>query len=439
MLSALLVTYVWPPTGGVGVQRVLKLAKYLPEHGVTPAVLTVKNPSVPLVDTSLLRDVSPELEVIRARTFEPGYAAKQAAWKDAREVAPSAGLGARAKRGVMNLARQALIPDPQILWQPDAQRVLAQRLVSRRDDVVLITAPPFSMFLSAPLIRALRGTAVVLDYRDEWLTLRTQYEMLSRWGAVVGGAMEHAVLRCAHAVTVATDAFRDNLLERFRFLDPGRVRTIPNGYDPDDFALPPGDKPAPPADRFVLTYAGTVFKQNSPRGLLGALRILREKEPELSRLLAVRFIGRVVDTELDAFEGSEALGVERVGFLDKEKVTPALLASHMTLCLLDIMPGAERIYPAKIFELMVTGRPCLTLAPEGALTALARTHALGPVLPPRDEPAIAAELARLLRAWKTGRFSIEQKTVGVERYHRRVIAGEFAEVFEDAARSARGR
>jgi glycosyltransferase involved in cell wall biosynthesis len=433
MTRALLITYVWPPTGGVGVQRVLKLAKYLPEQGVTPAVLTVANPSVPLTDSSLQRDIAPGLEVLRARTFEPGYATKQAAWKEAREGAPAPGLAARVKRSAMGLARQVLVPDPQILWQPDAQRVLLQRLRTRPDDVVFITAPPFSMFLSAPLVRALGKSAVVLDYRDEWLTLRTQYEMLSRWGAVVGDTMEHAVLRCAHAVTVATEAFRESLLERFRFLDPGRVHTIPNGYDPDDFPLDPASAPEPPDDRFVITYAGTVFKQNSPRGLLGALRTLHAREPELARLLRVRFIGRIVDTELEAFEGSEALGVERVGFIDKDQVTPALSASHMTLCLLDIMPGAERIYPAKIFELMYLGRPCLTLAPPGALADLSRKHQLGPVLAPRDEPAIVDELVRALRAFRAGTFPRRAGAVGIERYHRRAIAAEFADLFRSVA------
>ncbi|MGH7272817.1 MAG: hypothetical protein ACREJ3_20495 [Polyangiaceae bacterium] len=50
VLRALLVSYCFPPAGGAGVQRVVKLAKYLPHHGVSPAVLTVKNPSVPLRD-----------------------------------------------------------------------------------------------------------------------------------------------------------------------------------------------------------------------------------------------------------------------------------------------------------------------------------------------------------------------------------------------------
>ncbi len=438
MTTALLVTYVWPPTGGVGAGRVLKLAKYLPTHGVTPSILTVKNPSVPLHDESMLKDVRPDTEVLKARTFEPSYSAKQAAWQassgQAAKTTPS--LKKRIVGQAAALARHALVPDPQILWQPDAQRVLAKRLLSKRaDDLVFITAPPFSMFLAAPLARALRKTAVVLDYRDEWITIRTHFEMQSRLNRWLGEPLERAVLRSAHMITTATDAFRENLLSHFPFLDPGRVVTIENGYDPDDF---PSDLPDPPSDEFVITYAGTLLVQNSPRGFLDAVRLLHQREPELAKLLRVNFIGRVVETELPWFEGTEALGVSRIGFIDKDKVTPALSASHMTLCTLDEMPGAERIYPAKIFEIMVVGRPCLTLAPEGALTALVRKHQLGPVLPPRDAPAIAAELERSLRLFKDGKFPKSAGAVGVERFDRRVQAGEFAAVFREAIALARG-
>ncbi len=454
MSTALLVTYIWPPSGGVGAGRVLKLAKYLPSHGVTPSVLTVKNPSVPLKDDSMLKDIPPGIEVLKARTFEPSYSAKQAAWQ-----ATSGKLQGGAKRtgGVQSppnnasgglkrqlvgrataLARHALVPDPQLLWQPDAQRVLAQRLRSdKRDDVVFVTAPPFSAFLTAPTVRALgSSTAVVLDYRDEWITIRTHFEMMGKLSRVLGGPLEHAVLRCAHFVTTATDAFRENLLSHFPFLDPGRVVTIENGYDPDDF---PRELPSPPSDKFVVTYAGSVLVQNSPRGLLGAVKLLHAREPELAKLLQVDFIGRVVDTELVHFEGTEGLGVRRLGYIDKDKVVPALAASHMVLCLLDEMPGAERIYPAKIFELLYLDRPCLTLAPEGALTKLVRDCNLGPVLPPRDEPAIAAELERSLRAFRDGKFPARAGAVGGDRFDRRAIAGRFADVFREARRLAGGR
>ncbi|HLK35258.1 MAG TPA: hypothetical protein VKU41_00810, partial [Polyangiaceae bacterium] len=61
-MRALIVSYSFPPVGGAGVQRVLKLAKYLPAYGITPALLTVENPSVPVRDASLERDVPLGLE-----------------------------------------------------------------------------------------------------------------------------------------------------------------------------------------------------------------------------------------------------------------------------------------------------------------------------------------------------------------------------------------
>jgi glycosyltransferase involved in cell wall biosynthesis len=344
-------------------------------------------------------------------------------------------LSRRAFGRAVALAKQALVPDPQVLWQPDAQRVLARRLVGRRDDVVFVTAPPFSTFLTAPLVRLRRGTAVVLDYRDEWITLRTTYEMIQgKIAAAIGSAMETSLLRLAHAVTTATEAFREHLLSRFSFLDPGRVVTIPNGYDPDDF---PATLPEPPADRFVITYAGTIFKLTSPRGLLGAIRRLHEREPALAKLLEVRFLGRIVETEQDAFQGMEPLGVKCLGYVDKDRVIPELAASHLSLCLLDDVHGVERIYPAKIFELMYLGRPCLTLSPPGALVELAERHRLGSVLPPRDEDGIAAYLAEQLRAFRDGRFATRAAAVDVELYHRRAQAGQFADVFRDAVARAR--
>jgi glycosyltransferase involved in cell wall biosynthesis len=453
-LRALVVSYSFPPVGGAGVQRVLKLTKYLPAHGVTPAVLTVSNPSVPVLDPSLARDFPPGLEVVRVRTFEPGYAMKKAAWASAAQGAEREAHGAsatrnaqgrspwrtRAIRQVSSLAKQLLVPDPQVLWQPAAQRALALRLARKKDDVVFVSGPPFSQFLLAPLARLRPGVAVVLDYRDEWSTYRTTYEMMgSRLAAAVGDPLEAAVLRRAHAVTTATDEFRENLLERFSFLDPARVVSIPNGYDPDDF---PRDLPSPPADKLVVTYAGTLFKLTSARGLLGAVKRLHEREPELAKRLEVRFLGRIVDTELDAFEGTEALGVKRLGYVPHEEVVRALSASHMVLCILDDVPGVERIYPAKIFELMFLGRPTLTLSPPGALTRLVARHHLGDVLPPRDEAAIAEVLAARLRAFTgggSGTSAIPTEATGIERYHRRALAGEFAAVFRDAFRDARRR
>jgi hypothetical protein len=438
---ALVVAYAFPPTGGAGVGRPLKLVKYLPAHGVRAAVLTASNPSVPLRDESLLADLPADLEIARVRTFEPGYAVKQAGWtakaSDGGSAAKPGGIRRLLGRAVM-LGRQALIPDPQILWQPAAQLALARRLARRQDDVVLISAPPFSQFLLGPLARLRRGVAVVLDYRDEWSTVQS-YEMQAGVSAHLSAGIERALLRTAHAVTTATDAFRQNLLDRFSFLAPDRVVAIPNGYDPDDF---PAELAGPPADadRLTITYAGTVFGLTSPRGFLGAVRRLHAEAPELGRRLRVRFLGRITDTERDAFAGLEELGVECVGYVPHGEVTHALAQSHLALCILDEVPGVERIYPAKIFELGHladrTGLEVLTLSPPGALADLVRTHQIGPCLAPRDETAIAALLKERLRAFAAGTPSPRAKPLGMARFDRRALAGEFAEVLRRAQRDA---
>jgi glycosyltransferase involved in cell wall biosynthesis len=436
-LNALVVAYNFPPVGGAGVQRMSKLVKYLPSHGVAPSVLTVANPSVPLRDASLSTDLSADVEVVRARTLEPGYAVKAAAWS---EAASPATAKRRAFRALSTAAKAVLVPDPQVLWLPAAGIALLARLQRRRDDVVLVSGPPFSQFLLASLLRARRGIGIVLDYRDEWSTYRTSYEMTAgRIARHAGDLLEPVLLRCAHRVTTATEEFREELLRRHRFLSPSHVVTIPNGYDTADF---PSPLPDPPTDRFVLTYAGTLFRLTSARGLLGAIRRLHAHEPELAKLLRVRFLGRIVDTERHHFEGTEALGVSTHGYVAHDEVLASLAASHMTLCLLDDVPGTQRIYPAKIFELMHLGRPILTLAPDGALTRLARRHELGDVVMPRDEAAIAEALARRLRAFRDAppeERAVRSSPRGAADYDRRALAGRFATVLRDAASDARER
>ena len=235
----------------------------------------------------------------------------------------------------------------------------------------------------------------------------------------------------------ATPAFRDNLLGAFPFLEPDRVVAISNGYDGDDF---PDDLPRPGGDRLVLTYAGTVFALTSARWFLDAVRLVHEREPELAQRLTVRFFGRIVPSEADAFEGTEALGVERHGYVPHGELMGHLTSSHVVLCIQDDVPGASRIYPGKIFELMKVGRPVLTLSPEGALTELVRRHRLGHVLPARDVAAIADHLVALL-AEHRDRGTVPAPDVdsdGIAQYHRRALAGRWAEVLRDAkARSQR--
>lgn len=421
-MKVLVVSYTFPPAGGVGVQRVSKLVKYLPEFGVEPTVLTAKDPSVPIEDPTTLRDIPENTVIVRTRTLEPGYRTKAKVWHGAAKPNPF-------RRAVARFASQVFIPDPQILWLPATAPQI--RRLSTKVDVVLVTAPPFSPFLLGPLARV----PFVLDYRDEW-RMASSYEMHTGPLATrIIDRLEPALACRAAMIVTATEEFRENLLRRIPRLDPGRVVTITNGYDPDDFQslanVAPPSRGAP-GQTLVMTYAGTTFRHTSPKGFLAALRLLQERDPAILSRIEVRFVGRIVPTEMETFEQTPLPCVQRVPFVPREQALQMLAQSHVALLILDEVPHAESMYPGKIFEMMHLRRPVLALAPRGALSRLVETHNLGTVVGPRDPPAIAEAITRYVRVLDDGGICPAQP-YDIERFHRRAIAGQFAEVLRSAA------
>ena len=71
MKKVLVITYYWPPTGGSGVQRWVKFAKYLPAEGWEPVIYTPENPEQLVVDESLAAEVPSGIGVVKTHISEP--------------------------------------------------------------------------------------------------------------------------------------------------------------------------------------------------------------------------------------------------------------------------------------------------------------------------------------------------------------------------------
>ena len=77
MRRVLIISYYWPPNGGAGVYRWLKMSKYLPEFGWQPVVYTPDNPEAVADDPGLLKDVRAQVEVLKRPITEPFYLYKR--------------------------------------------------------------------------------------------------------------------------------------------------------------------------------------------------------------------------------------------------------------------------------------------------------------------------------------------------------------------------
>ncbi|MDZ7764210.1 MAG: hypothetical protein U5K00_07245 [Melioribacteraceae bacterium] len=71
MKKVLIITYYWPPAGGTRSSASFKSAKYLPEFGWEPVILTVENGEYPAIDESLLDEIPEGIKVYKTKSFEP--------------------------------------------------------------------------------------------------------------------------------------------------------------------------------------------------------------------------------------------------------------------------------------------------------------------------------------------------------------------------------
>ena len=66
----LMIAYIFPPAGNVGIYRPVKFVKYLPEFGWDPVVLTVSDGKFGKYDPRLTKIVPEGTPVYRTRSIE---------------------------------------------------------------------------------------------------------------------------------------------------------------------------------------------------------------------------------------------------------------------------------------------------------------------------------------------------------------------------------
>jgi glycosyltransferase involved in cell wall biosynthesis len=330
-LNVLLVTYSFPPAGGTGVIRASSLARYLPAEGIQLDVLTARNASAVGSDHALLKAIPSEVTIYRTFTLDLPFGIKKRLKRlvaGARPPSAQAASAAKAanpgflKRVIQNL----LQPDPQVMWLPVLTRA-ARRIVKKRNiDLVLITVPPFSSLLLVERLRKeFPRLAIVVDFRDEWLT--TTFDLVSflfhsseRTRKIAQRAEASAVTH-ATAIVAVTEAARREIRARYPEEPESKFHLIPNGFDSTRLlrSLP---LPEPrPGGKIVVTYVGSVYASTEPTTVVQALQSL---PPELKSRFRLRFIGHIEEPRFR--EDLLRLGdmVELKGFLPQREALAAM-------------------------------------------------------------------------------------------------------------------
>ncbi|MDP3936532.1 MAG: glycosyltransferase [Deltaproteobacteria bacterium] len=441
MRRVLLVAYYFPPLGGGGAGRPLKLARYLPASGWAVDVLTVRGGIWSAVDESPLAELPPAVTVHRAPIIIPGRLwgsfRRQGTGGAAVTQDRSAGEGGGVLEGMKELLRKGLyIPDEFIGWYPFAVRLGARLVRERAIEAVVSTSPPHTAHLVGRAIAAKTGVPFVADFRDAWTRNPSFRRGEGRRGRIER-RLEAGIAGAARRIVTVSQGIRNGLLQDHPLLRPEDVRVIQNGFDPEDFvkgSLPSDLAPIPGKLRIV--YTGGWLDGRTPETFLAALRAYAGKSrrqglPEIEAVFAGTEQAAVARCAARA--GVSAL-VRTVGYLPLRTACALQRSADALLLTLSDRKHGEGILTGKIFQYLGAGRPVLAVVPEGEAADLVRKTGAGCVVAPGDTEDVCRALTSLAGSKRAGRPLRGADAQAAAPYTRQAASRRFASLLDEVCR-----
>ncbi len=440
MRRLLVVSYMFPPVAGVGIERTLKHVTYLPDCGWQPVVVAAANPGYRMVDPATLDRVPAGTEVHRAPSVEPAHLRRLAGrllgpgGASGGTTSPVA-AGAGSRRGgpmrLVNAAWRAYVelvwfPDEQIGWLPGALATGLAADDTNPVDAIYSSGPPWSSHLAAAAIQGLTGLPWVADFRDPWIgnayaaPLPVPHRVWRAW-------LERNVVERAKACVFASAGVRDEYARRYPHRADGFV-TIHNGYDLDDVAA---IRDTPRTERsdgqFRLVFTGSIQGIAEARLLVAGLERLLDRRPDLRDRLRVRLVGWL-SPAAEAVAGARLTALapvgERIGQQPRAAALHAVADADAALVLLADKPGRANVPSAKLFDYLGLDSPVLAVAPDGEVRRILAELDWG-VAADATPDGLASGVERLMETLRPNRPSDPQR-----RFERRALTARLASLLD---------
>lgn len=429
--TVLMVAYYFPPAGGPGVQRVLKFAKYLPEFGWMPAVLTVREDAeYPVRDPSLIADVPEGVRIERTpiTEFYRFYrgATRTATPLDGTPRSPHEGLAARLLRAVR---AGVFIPDGRVGWIPHAIRPGLRLARATGASAILSSGPPFTTNLIGGLIHRRSGLPWVQDFRDPW-TRAPFYPKRPAPARLLDERLERWTIRHAARTLAVNRSMVEDFRTRYPEISPERLVTLPNGFDEADFE---GIERIEPR-KLTFVHTGTMYLARDPRGLREAMSALCAEEEGFSDGVELILAGRVDAELVDLFRAPPLDRVVRFeGYVEHGESLRLLRSAHYCLLFVGEEPQVRGMLTGKLFEYLGSGTPILAIAPgDGEAAAVIRECRAGEIIEPADFAGAKGWIRHAWRRHRSGEQSGAPPDVArISEFGRRRLTGRLAAILDE--------
>lgn len=440
----LMAAYFFPPLSGSGVFRSLKFAKYLPEFGWQPTVISTDQPPSgwKFEDQSQVSEIPKDMEVVRipdeistGRNMTIAGERVQELLDFLRSVvrySPEADrIFAQMAQSKEGTAQLLTFPCASLSWAYDVVQYIEKNINLEQFQAVYTTSGPASAHLIGFYLKQKYGISWVADYRDPWTfnAYGAEYDPKNTYHKFLY-ELESVLLHQADCNLTIADDMIPSYQQNFH-LPPEQIASITNGYDEADFSDLP--LPACRTEKFTINYSGVLYTdQRSIKPVLEALRQLgREGKMELSQV-CFRIVGVGVE-EYGAV--ARPYGLEHIlaqtGYLSHRDALLSNLNADLLLLLVGDGAKFRHVFTGKFFDYLRSGRPILALAPkDGAVDRVLRESGHGETYLSTEIPKIKAMILREYRKWKRGEVPELLHSPVIERFERKTLTRQLADVLE---------
>ena len=457
MKRVLIITYYWPPTGGSGVQRWVKFAKYLPAEGWQPVIYTPENPEQLAVDTSLEAEIPSEVEVLKTHIVEPyelykKFLRRSGHSKEAVEVNPvNAQNKSFAQKTAMWVRGNLFRPDPRCLWIKPSVKFLKKYLEEHPVDLIVSTGPPQSMHLIGRKLALETGLPWIADFRDPWTKIfyfkhLSMTRLTERWHK----KMEKKVLDDASVVVAVSPLVQ----QEFQAMTQTPVELITNGFDECDYETT--NTPCPkthsheereltkadsqtekmclaaggPDKDFVITHTGLFAADGNPTMLWKVLADKRSRDEAFAKALKIRFVGKTDEAILDALRCEGLDGhLTDLGYQPHAVAVDEQRKASLLILPLRKEPEYKAVLPGKLFEYLASWRPVLGIGqPDGAMSIILNTTKTGVVLDWEDKISLDRFIELCWQNHLKGKLTVED--ADISQFTRRNLTRRMASLFD---------
>lgn len=422
-----LITYHWPPMGGGGVQRWLKMSKYLRSYGWEPIIFTVSDAEISIYDESLVKEIPEGIETIHTPIWEPfGVYKKVTGKKKDEKVQPGLLNEGEGKEWINNLALwvrgNVFIPDAKRFWIKPASKALIKYIGENHVDAIVSTGPPHTTHMIALAAKRKTNIPWLADFRDPW-TFVDYYDKLklSPYADKMHHKLEKKVLNTADKTVTVTWSWADEF--NSRNFDK-KVGVITNGYDPADFENPVAIKLD---TTFTLTHIGSMNADRNPKALWPVLKEMSNSNPDFAKRLKIKLIGPVDSSIFKSIaENGLTDNLEHIKNLPHDEVIPHLQSSPVLLLPLNDTPNISGVVPGKLFEYMGAQRPILCIGKtDGDAARIIKGANAGEVIGFNESEKLKEVVETMFSSFEKDNLIV--KSADYRKYGRDKLAGEIAE------------